>query len=126
MRTATANENRIQRVHRCKVHDFRGNTSWFQLIGICHCVHASCKTESDGYHEHKIRFGDDAWSRAVIVDELHSWMEDGETYVQIQRGKDDYRAGSDIVLGDAWKKLAADFDVDDIGDLPPFPCLLTT
>lgn len=115
-------EHTMRRVRRCGVHDY-GTASWYQLIGVCTCIHTRCVVEEHGYHLHQIRFGDDAWSKAVITDDLHSWMPPGTTYVQIEKGKNDYRGGEDITLADAWREFATEYGADPAA-VPDFPCRL--
>jgi hypothetical protein len=92
-------------VFRCKVHNF-GTASWYELIGVCGCVHTRCVTADDGYHLHEVRVGDDAWSRTVVTEHLHTWME-AAAPIDVQRGKNDL-SHVDGTLADAWRQVTAD------------------
>lgn len=86
-------------VHRCGVHNLDSTLAWNQLAAVCSCVTVICVTEPDGFHQHEIRFGDDAYSRAILVEHLHVWM-DGTTAFTFHRGK---RETYDVpTLADGW------------------------
>ncbi|MGK5677629.1 hypothetical protein [Actinoplanes sp. URMC 104] len=118
MRTHT-----ILRVHRCGVHAYA--PSWLAGIGTCTCVHALCRAEDDGFHEHEIRVGDDAWSRIVVQEQLHAWMADShypEGYVSVQVLRDYQHVGNDLAA--AWRTVAEQHGLSP--DVPDFPCRIET
>lgn len=114
----------LTRVSRCGVHNF-GTASWFELIGVCSCVHVRCWTESDGFHQHQILFGDDAMCRIRVTEHLHTWVE-GPVPVDVERGSKDLSHAADLAT--AWQEITDDERIHprDFGDLPDVPCHLTT
>lgn len=55
---------------------FTTTASWFETLGTATGVTTRCVTESDGYHAHEYRLGDPFWSRLLVTEHLHAWMDE--------------------------------------------------
>lgn len=104
-------------VHRC------GNwaPSWYEGLCGCSCITAVCRTADDGFHQHEMRIGDDAWSRIVVTEHRHTWL-DGQHAVDVWRGKEGGNVDGD--LAEIWRAVAGAEGTDT--GLPTIPCQQTT